>query len=83
MRGLLDALISKLKYDESYDFESQGEEEVMFIEFRKQLKVLFDAIAQVVRFCCNRYFRTIYTFYLFPRILFWFCKLHRVGYQLF
>ena len=45
---LLDAVISKLKYDESYDFESEGEDEIMFIEFRKQLKVLLDAIAQVV-----------------------------------
>lgn len=49
LRSLLDAVISKLQYDESYDFENEGEEEVMFIEYRKQLKVLFDAIAQVVR----------------------------------
>lgn len=48
MRSLLDAVITKLKYDESYDFESEGEEEIMFLEFRKQLKVLLDAIAQVV-----------------------------------
>lgn len=48
IRSLLDAVISKLKYDESYDFESEGEDEIMFIEFRKQLKVLLDAIAQVV-----------------------------------
>lgn len=47
LRSLLDAVITKLKYDESYDFESEGEEEIMFLEFRKQLKVLLDAIAQV------------------------------------
>ncbi len=27
----------------------QGEEEIMFIDYRKQLKVLFDNIAQLVR----------------------------------
>jgi len=48
LRGLLDAVISKLKYDEGYDFECEGEDEIMFLEFRKQLKVLLDAIAQVV-----------------------------------
>lgn len=48
--GLLDAVIVKLKYDESYDFEHEGEDEMMFIEYRKQLKVLFDTIAQVVTY---------------------------------
>lgn len=43
-------MISKLQYDENYNFESEREEEIMFIEFRKELKVLFDAIAQVVRY---------------------------------
>ncbi len=28
---------------------AQGEEEIMFIDYRKQLKVLFDNIAQLVR----------------------------------
>lgn len=49
MRSLLDAVIIKLKYDETYDFECEGEDEIMFLEFRKQLKVLLDAVAQVVR----------------------------------
>lgn len=48
MRGLLDAVISKLKYDDGYDFECEGEDEIMFLEFRKQLKVLLEAVAQVV-----------------------------------
>lgn len=48
LRGVLDAVISKLKYDESYDFECEGEDEIMFLEFRKQLKVLLEAVAQVV-----------------------------------
>lgn len=48
MRGLLDAVITKLKYDKCYDFECEGEDEIMFLEFRKQLKVLLEAIAQVV-----------------------------------
>ena len=29
--------------------DPQGEEEVLFLEYRKQLKVLFDNIAQLVR----------------------------------
>ena len=47
--ALLDAVINKLQYDESYNFENEGEEEIMFLEYRKQLKGLFDTIAQVVR----------------------------------
>lgn len=56
LRGLLDVVISKLKYDASYDFETEGEEEMMFIDFRKQLKVLFDTIAQVV----SKYFLQVF-----------------------
>ena len=48
LRSLLDAVITKLKYDEGYDFENEGEDEIMFLDFRKQLKVLLDAVAQVV-----------------------------------
>ena len=48
LRALLDVVINKLQYDESYNFQTEGEEEIMFQEFRKQLKVLFDTIAQVV-----------------------------------
>ena len=48
LQALLDAVIRKLCYDESYDFDNEGEEELMFIDYRKQLKVLFDNIASVV-----------------------------------
>jgi len=37
-----------MKYDESYNFEHEGEDEVMFIEYRKEMKILFDNIAQLV-----------------------------------
>lgn len=48
LHALLDAVINKLQYDDGYNFENEGEEEVMFLEYRKQLKGLFDTIAQVV-----------------------------------
>ncbi|XP_064399906.1 exportin-T-like [Halichondria panicea] len=47
LQSLLRAVVNKLKYDEDYNFDSEGEEEIMFIDYRKQLKVLFDNIAQL------------------------------------
>uniref|UniRef100_A0A1I8GEL5 Exportin-T n=1 Tax=Macrostomum lignano TaxID=282301 RepID=A0A1I8GEL5_9PLAT len=41
VRQLLGTVISKLQLDESYDAESPGEEEAMFDEYRRDLKVLF------------------------------------------
>jgi hypothetical protein len=32
--GLLGTVIKKLKYDESYNFDSEGEDEADFYEFR-------------------------------------------------
>lgn len=48
LQALLDAVIRKLRYDDSYDFDNEGEEEQMFVDYRKELKVLFDNIASVV-----------------------------------
>uniref|UniRef100_T1JL81 Exportin-T n=1 Tax=Strigamia maritima TaxID=126957 RepID=T1JL81_STRMM len=42
-------VIKKYKYDKSYNFTNEGEDEVAFQEYRKQLKVLFDNLAQVNR----------------------------------
>lgn len=47
IQTLLYGVISKLKYDESYNFTNQGEDEALFIEYRSRLKVLFDNIAQL------------------------------------
>ncbi|XP_021920575.1 exportin-T-like [Zootermopsis nevadensis] len=44
---LLLTIVYKMKYDESYRFEQEGEDEATFQEFRKQLKVLFDNLAGV------------------------------------
>lgn len=44
---LLLTIVHKMKYDESYRFEQEGEDEATFQEFRKQLKVLFDNLAGV------------------------------------
>lgn len=46
-RSLLLTVVHKMKYDESYRFEQEGEDEATFQEFRKQLKVLFDNLAGV------------------------------------
>uniref|UniRef100_A0A0K8REJ9 Exportin-T n=1 Tax=Ixodes ricinus TaxID=34613 RepID=A0A0K8REJ9_IXORI len=47
MEAVLYIIINKYKYDDSYLFESQGEDEALFIEYRKTLKVLFDNVAQL------------------------------------
>ncbi|CAB1453953.1 unnamed protein product [Pleuronectes platessa] len=41
------AIMKKLTYDEEYNFENEGEDEAMFVEYRKQLKMLLDRLAQV------------------------------------
>ncbi|XP_069620796.1 exportin-T [Ranitomeya imitator] len=41
------AVMRKLTYDEEYNFENEGEDEAMFVEYRKQLKLLLDRLAQV------------------------------------
>lgn len=45
LQALLAAVIQKLKYDASYNFDAEGDDEAMFLQYRKQLKVLFDNIA--------------------------------------
>ncbi|KAF0028723.1 hypothetical protein F2P81_017828 [Scophthalmus maximus] len=41
------AIMKKLTYDDEYNFENEGEDEAMFVEYRKQLKMLLDRLAQV------------------------------------
>ncbi|XP_069101295.1 exportin-T-like isoform X2 [Argopecten irradians] len=45
MEGLLYTVIKKMKYDESYNFDHEGEDEAMFQEYRKQLKTTFTNLA--------------------------------------
>ncbi|CAG5117342.1 unnamed protein product, partial [Candidula unifasciata] len=47
IEGLLFTIIKKLKYDESYNFEKEGEEEAEFQEYRKQARVIFNNIASL------------------------------------
>ncbi|XP_063847188.1 exportin-T-like [Scylla paramamosain] len=51
-RGLLEnmlyVVITKTKYDESYNFDQAGEEEAMFDDYRKRLKVVFDNLAALI-----------------------------------
>lgn len=45
MENLLFIVINKTKYDDGYNFEQEGEDEAMFDEYRKSLKVVFDNLA--------------------------------------
>ncbi|XP_056000713.1 exportin-T-like isoform X2 [Ostrea edulis] len=45
IQGLLYTIIKKMKYDDSYNFDHEGEEEAMFQEYRKQLKNIFTNLA--------------------------------------
>ncbi|RXN01688.1 Exportin-T [Acipenser ruthenus] len=47
VEAIMLAVIKKLTYDDEYNFESEGEDEAMFVEYRKQLKLLLDRLAQV------------------------------------
>ena len=48
LENMLHIIIQKTKYDESYNFDQDGEDEAMFDEYRKNLKVVFDNLAQLV-----------------------------------
>ncbi|XP_072257392.1 exportin-T [Pyxicephalus adspersus] len=47
VEAIMLAVIKKLVYDEEYNFDNEGEDEAMFVEYRKQLKLLLDRLAQV------------------------------------
>ena len=47
IEGLLVTIIKKLKYDEEYNFDHEGEEEAEFQEYRKQARVIFNNIANL------------------------------------
>ncbi|KAF7646004.1 hypothetical protein LDENG_00195140 [Lucifuga dentata] len=47
MEAIMLTVMKKLTYDDEYNFENEGEDEAMFVEYRKQLKMLLDRLAQV------------------------------------
>ncbi|XP_068163534.1 exportin-T isoform X2 [Antennarius striatus] len=47
VEAIMMAVMKKLTYDDEYNFENEGEDEAMFVEYRKQLKMLLDRLAQV------------------------------------
>lgn len=47
VEAILYVVINKYKYDLTTDFSSQGEDEALFLEYRKSLKVLFDNLAML------------------------------------
>ena len=44
---MLNIIINKTKYDSSFNFDHEGEDEAMFLEYRKNIKLVFDSIAQL------------------------------------
>ncbi|XP_047735709.1 exportin-T [Hyalella azteca] len=48
LENLLFIIINKTKYDDGYNFDQEGEDEAMFDEYRKSLKVVFDNLAVLV-----------------------------------
>jgi len=47
VKEFLVVVISKMKFDDSYDFENESDEEAEFQEFRKQMKILLNYIAKL------------------------------------
>ncbi|XP_071784413.1 exportin-T-like [Asterias amurensis] len=47
MENMLYVVIRKFKYEDTYNFDSQGEDEIMFIDYRRQMKILFDNLVQL------------------------------------
>lgn len=48
MKEMLFVIMKKMKYDDSYSFEAEGEEEAMFQEYRNELKVIFNNLGALV-----------------------------------
>lgn len=44
---MLYIIIKKMKYDDTYNFDMEGEEEAMFQDYRKQVKIIFNNLAQL------------------------------------
>lgn len=47
IESMFNIIISKTKYDSSFNFDNEGEDEAMFLEYRKNIKLVFDSIAQL------------------------------------
>lgn len=58
VEGMLYTVVKKMKYDESYNFDQEGEDEAMFMEYRKQMRVIFNNLAQVD---CDLVLLTVHT----------------------
>lgn len=44
---ILKIIIEKSKYDDSYNFDHEGEDEAEFLEYRKEIRLVFDSIASL------------------------------------
>jgi exportin-T len=47
IENMFHIVINKMKFDSSFNFENEGEEEAMFLEYRKNIRLLFDNITQL------------------------------------
>ncbi len=50
IEAMFNIVINKLKFDTSFNFENEGEEETMFLEYRKNVKLLFDSVTQLASY---------------------------------
>lgn len=47
IKNMFGIVINKTKYDTSFNFDNEGEDEAMFLEYRKRIKLVFDSIAML------------------------------------
>ena len=47
IESMFKIVMNKTKYDPSFNFDNEGEDEAMFLEYRKSIKLVFDSIAQL------------------------------------
>jgi exportin-T len=47
IESVFNIVLNKSKYDASFNFDNEGEDEAMFLEYRKNIKLVFDSIAQL------------------------------------
>jgi exportin-T len=47
VESMFNIVINKMRYDTSYNFDNEGEEETMFLEFRKNIRLLFNSITEL------------------------------------
>jgi len=50
LQNIILIIIKKLEYSSDYDFNDECEDEAMFQDYRKNIKLIFNAVAKMVGF---------------------------------